>query len=174
MGQVLNSALNSVTKVLWHPFVPHLAGAQADMPCCCFSTSTCAWQNSTLRRFSREDSCPGMGCCVAASSFIIPVTLGKVKCTAGNCYRLEEDAAQLQFTSSSFELNKLSPLLWLCVCPWTSFSGKKNAAIRPEQQDLRSWRKLFQSGEAVWCARTGLRLRFSLGTDTMRQHKYGK
>lgn len=38
VGRVLNSALNSVTKVLWHTFVPQLAGAQANMPRCCFST----------------------------------------------------------------------------------------------------------------------------------------
>lgn len=31
-GQVLNSALNSVTEVLWHTFVPQLAEAWANVP----------------------------------------------------------------------------------------------------------------------------------------------
>lgn len=34
---------------------------------------------------------------------------------------LDEDSALLHFTSSSFKLNKLLPLLLLCICPQTGF-----------------------------------------------------
>jgi len=66
--RVLNSAPNSVTKALRHTFGPQLAGAPADKPCCHFSTTTCAWQNSSSWRLSRGDSRPGMGCCMATLS----------------------------------------------------------------------------------------------------------
>lgn len=58
-------------------------------------------------------------------SFIVPVTLGKVKCTTRDCYGLDEDSAHLHLTRSSFELNELLPLFWLCVYPQAGFLKKK-------------------------------------------------
>lgn len=59
VGQVPNPAWNSVTRVLWWTFVSQLAEAWANMPHCCFSTSKCAWQNSSLWRISRKTAILG-------------------------------------------------------------------------------------------------------------------
>lgn len=75
---------NSETRVLWCTFVSQLAEAWA-------------WQSSNLWRLRREHGCPGVGCCCdhlkIQISFIIPVIPAKVKCTARECYRLDEDSA---------------------------------------------------------------------------------